>query len=777
MTTRTPTNLAAHAAFVFLTSLAYSQTPADPAATAAPDDEIVQLSEFSVSAASDKGYRAGNSVSATRVNTPIKDLPFSVNAFTQQFITDIGARDLFDVAQFAPSVTSAGREFNAGNTVYTIRGFDQGPQRNGFTGTNEAYVDTVSIERVEVVKGPASVLYGQVAPGGIVNYVTKRPTPKRFAEVGGQLGTDNYWRTTLDVNQPLVGKTLMLRFNAALDHAIENVDRADSNTTVIAPSLLWQITDRMSFVLDYQSFTRRETPPGYYLPNMQITGLAGSAANGGLNNLYDPGFLTYYPLPRDFNYASSNDYRHTDNEFVNGEFTIKLSDRWTARANANWSRNRSNHKLTGVGVVTISVPPGMTAAQYAEVVLNNREAGLLAPSATLPRRARFQQTWGHTTSGQIEAAGNYKLSWATIKPLVGVFALDLKTSGRLREINNFFPAWNLAGNASVNPLLNPGLYETNFDENSLPFGAAGSNQRTLGRARAGYGILNTSFFQDRLMTIVGARYNKVDSQATNLINQTVAPKFEANKTTPQLGVGYKVTDDLMVYGSYSESFVLNAAFLQNAGVPSTAAVPTTSKGYEIGVKTDFFGGRVSSTVAVFQIDQQDRLLTFNTFSSGGSTLANSVQGTLDRSEGIEAELTYSPLDNWQIYASGSITDVYVKEAPANYSNFLGTSPEASVKYLANFWSRYSFRNPAVKGLWVGAGFNYTGDKAQRLNNPRLYLPADMLYNAALGYDWTWNTTKLTATLNWKNITDEEYFPANQQQGLPERFVLSVVARF
>src|SRR5258708_9090564 len=121
-------------------------------------DETLQLSVFQVSTAKDKGYRAGNSVSATRIDTPIKDLPFAVNAFTQQFITDTGARDLFDVVQYAPGVTSGGREFNAGNAVYTIRGFDQKPQHNGFAG--DAYVDTVAIERVEVVKGPASVLYG-----------------------------------------------------------------------------------------------------------------------------------------------------------------------------------------------------------------------------------------------------------------------------------------------------------------------------------------------------------------------------------------------------------------------------------------------------------------------------------------------------------------------------------------------------------------------------------------------------------------------------------------
>jgi len=181
----------------------------------------VTLSEFTVSTTADKGYRAGNSVSATRINTPIKDLPFAINAFTSQFISDIGARDLWDVVQYAPSVTSSGREFNAGNAVYTIRGFDQSPQHNGFVG--EAYVDTSSVERVEVVKGPASVLYGQVAPGGTVNYITKRAQAKPFASVNLQAGNYDFWRGTIDLNQPLIGDTLLFRFNGAWENALQYI--------------------------------------------------------------------------------------------------------------------------------------------------------------------------------------------------------------------------------------------------------------------------------------------------------------------------------------------------------------------------------------------------------------------------------------------------------------------------------------------------------------------------------------------------------------------------
>jgi iron complex outermembrane receptor protein len=154
-----------------------------------------------------------------------------------------------------------------------------------------------------------------------------------------------------------------------------------------------------------------------------------------------------------------------------------------------------------------------------------------------------------------------------------------------------------------------------------------------------------------------------------------------------------------------------------------------------------------------------------------------MQGTLDRSQGIEAELTWSPADNWQVYLSGAINDIRVEEVPAGAEIYLGSHPEASVKALANVWTRYSFASGPVKGLWIGGGFNHTGKKAQRTNNPRLFLPSDTLWNAAIGYDWKWDDRAMNATVNWMNISDVEYFPANQQRGMPGRAVLSLSAKF
>jgi iron complex outermembrane receptor protein len=770
-------------ALTALTARAQSGSPA-----AAGD--VVRLSEFQVTTSADKGYRAGNSVSATRIDTPIKDLPFAISAFTQQFITDIGARDLFDVVQYAPGVTSAGREFNAGNAVYTIRGFDQTPQHNGFVG--EGYIDTVSVERVEVVKGPSSMLYGQVAPGGTVNYITKRPGSRQSAVWNAQVGSHEFWRASLDLNQPLVGNKLLVRFNGAWENGFQYITPGAQRTTVLAPVITWRVTEKVAVTVDYQWFSRRETPPSAHIkPNIEIVGpvpASGLLSATGIlirPDNSDAGFLSSYPFSPKFNYVSNNDHRFSDYETLNTEVTAKLSDHWSARLNFNWNKRRTAHKLTGLGAVSITVPTsyypaGATlpisaanyligAQAYAADLLGNPSLALLAPQAQLPRRKRLQEDFGHGKAWQGELAGNYALSGWKLKPLFGAFHNQSRGYGRLRQspTADFFPVWDIKNPATWD-------YNTDFNPVTLPFS---TNNRSITRNNAAYGVLNASFLDDRLMAVVGARYNKSSGSTDNFLNPaTSLKKVSSTKTTPQVGLGWKPTRDFMLYGSYSQSFVLNASALTFENTPIGPAAPTTSEGYELGVKTDFLNGRVSSTVAVFQIEQKDRILRFNSFNALGVTVTNSLQGTLDRSNGIEAEVTWAPTDNWQIYASGAMNDIRVTKVPRGQEVYLGAHPESTVKALFNLWTRYTFTQGALKGFWVGGGFNHTGKKAQRTNNPKLFLPAETLWNSAVGYDWKWEGRPMNATVNWQNMENVEYFPANQQRGLPGRAVLSVTAK-
>ncbi|WP_438481906.1 TonB-dependent siderophore receptor [Oleiharenicola lentus] len=830
-------------AFLSLRAVAQTTTPTDAQAPGS----TVELPTFTVSTSQDKGYRATNSVSATRVDTPIKDLPFAITALTEQFITDTGARELTDIVNFAPGVTSGAKEFTQGNNRYSIRGFDGDvtPQRNGFIGNR--YVDAGNITRVEVVKGPASLLYGQITPGGTVNYITKRPQDKSFTQIKQQVGTDSFLRTDLDVN--LAPENAGGRFKARLVGAYENgfqwTDPGESKSTLIAPSVAFKVTENSTLILDYERFRRRETPLVGMMPNLSVS-VAATAANfpnvadraraqayvdvGNLNL----GFRAAPPLPYDFNYVNDTDYRKSDFDSFNLEYAINLGSNWTARVNYAWNDFYIGNKLTGLAEFTVTPAAAYLATKnrfdyVAEVVAN--PAILSDPnktaSALLTRRKRIEESAGNSDTFQAEVTGKLALGNVTVKPLFGAYLSKSESFARRRE-STTAPGAGVA-NVNTTPTQhfqpwdynNPSTWDRSglYDEFSLPWG---NLREGTGEESALYGVLNASFFDDRLIAIGGARYNKTKSTGINYLPTVAAvpgatipdPDYEATKTTPQFGIGYKVRRDLLLFASYSESFFIEERVLTlfnpayNPALPTNAttnpltisapALPTTGSGYEFGVKTDFFNGRVSSTVSLFHLERENRILRFRETAVDGTFPTITRQGTVDESEGVEMEVTWSPLDNWQIYATATFMDIKTTKAtfpaiPVNadpiyqaayvaaYNEAVGlvlnAVPEGSAETLGSLWSRYSFNDGSLRGLWVAGGFVYTGEKAQRTANPTLFYDAHTVFDAVVGYDWKWHGRDMGASLSWKNVTDEQYFPANQARGLPSRFVLSLSAKF
>jgi len=260
---KTPYFLYLASAVAGFASLAHGQATSDvtpapnvaatSAAASTDEGETVMLDPFNVPADSDRGYTAGSSISATRIATAMSDLPFSINAFTPQYIADTGAKDLMDIADQSAGVKSGVSATTQGNAVFSVRGFVQAPERNGFSSNQlvSNYVDASVIERVEVVKGPASLLYGAIAPGGTVNYVTKVPELKAFSEVDTFIGSYNFLGVSLDENQPLIPNKLYFRIVATYENGEQYYQNEKSRTMVVFPTLKWFITPKVALTVDY----------------------------------------------------------------------------------------------------------------------------------------------------------------------------------------------------------------------------------------------------------------------------------------------------------------------------------------------------------------------------------------------------------------------------------------------------------------------------------------------------------------------------------------------
>jgi iron complex outermembrane receptor protein len=292
---------------------------------------MVRVSPFDVSTCLDRGYRASNSVSGSRLDTPIQDLPFAIQAFTESFIDDQKAGNIIDVVRYSPGVTYRSNDGTEGNALVAIRGFSVSGTpgnvqilRDGFHGPS--IFDFSNISRVEVVKGPASFLYGQVAPGGIVNIITKRPQSEFAASADITYGSYDQYRLEGDITGPL-SKTLFFRLAAAYDQDIEYWDPYDAHAQNIAPSLLWQPIERVSISFKYENFRKDESPqvqqkPGY---NRQA-GVVPTAADPNLSGVDVPG------LPDNWNTASNVDFRHSDTESLSTWIDVKANEQWNLRA-------------------------------------------------------------------------------------------------------------------------------------------------------------------------------------------------------------------------------------------------------------------------------------------------------------------------------------------------------------------------------------------------------------------------------------------------------------
>ncbi|MDB6170047.1 MAG: fpvA 2 [Verrucomicrobia bacterium] len=811
-------------------------TTPDPGDT--PTGETVTLTPFQVVASDDNLYVAGNAISATRINTALADLPFSISAFTPQFIKDTGATSLLEIVSQSAGVKSAIFSTVQGNAIFSVRGFPQAPQRDGFSANALAnnYVAQSVIDRVEVVKGPASLLYGAIAPGGTVNYLTKTPQDATFTDLNFAIGSYNFKSVTLDYNQVLIPKKLLFRGIATYEsNPNQDIQFSGGRSVLVYPEIKWLITPKASLLVSYQIYQNREAPPALYLPNTNlatpasiVAGLyavghpaassllvskTGPGVSQGVNDVSDPGFMGPYPgMPKYFNISDINDVRLNDLKALNAELQATLNEHWSTRAHMGLDTDRLNFPETGHATLFIpppdslvysggvwSVSPRWTALTPAQQIaeglayaqqavknlslLNSTQSGVPTP-ALIDRAQRVMEQSLYAATVQAEVVGIYNTPTAKYQLLGGIFYDRARfhqrtTQNRSNAQYPFYRSWD------VNP-ASPTYYVNNDEGKFTGDQLAVRNlwNTTNSSDEAAYLLLNATF-RNKLYIVGGARYNISMSQVTDHNTGVASQGLRAHKTTPQIGVGYKVTPEIMFYASYSQSYTLSSQpYLTVAGfvnglpspIPTTATAPTTGTGVEVGAKAVLFDNKLSATISAYQINVEDVLQNLNTNIQGiGITIW--TQGAKQRGNGLEATLTWSPIRNWQVVANVSEEDVRNIKEPVGLEYYLGQHTGYTAKTMANFWTRYDFTSEKLKGLWIGGGVNYTGKNAGDPRNKDYFLPAFTLYNSALGVDFKWNQKRVSMTLNFKNMGGTAYKASPQSIGQARRLLLATTVHF
>jgi iron complex outermembrane recepter protein len=737
----------------------------------------LQVSPFEVSTRLDSGYRASNSISGSRFDAPIRELPFAIQAFTESFIKDQKPVNIFDIARYSPGVTYRSNDFNEGNANLAIRGFTVSATagnvqilRDGFHGPS--IFDFTNISRVEVVKGPASFLYGQVAPGGIVNIITKGPQSKFAATADARYGSYNQYRINADITGPAT-KTLFYRFVSSYDHDIQYWEPYDAHSWNISPSLLWQPNQRLSISLKYETFNKIESPqvmqkPGY----VGQTGVEPSASDPNLFGIDVPG------LPDNWNSMSYSDFRHSNANDLSSWIDFKVDNHWNVRI-------------------------GYSHLVYKVDALFTGNFGM-ANNTTFLQGRRIKHTiyTNHDDTYEIQSIGKYKFGSSSLRLLLGGQYMSRKFDNWAAQAPND-PTLGINPTASPLPLwdlANPSTWNRFATVPISIFTASITNQTTDYVDKSTYIGTTFGFFNDRLLVLAGLRYTAAEIQIINHLKNSSSPELIANAFTPQFGTLYKLTPYLSIFASYAESFVPGSQILYNPDGTSSTPAPTRGKGYDIGFKSDLFGGRVSNTLTLFDIRNKNIIndLAVLDPATGFQKIYN-IQSGEQRSRGFELDATATLTQNWQLYLSYSYMDAHIIEFSGkdaailaqdpnllnaaertNYKNvkmFHNAPLQMSAPHLANLWTRYNFMRNWLRGVYFAGGANYVYNQTILPNSPQANNQTYTLLNAMIGYSWKWRNTQMNVDFTGKNLANEHYRPSQSSRSRPREFLLTLNVKF
>ncbi len=615
--------------------MAFAQTTS-PATASTTEDEAIVLSPFNVDVSKDKGYRATNSISGTRLNTAIKDLPMPLEVITEQFLRDTGSTDLRQSLRYSSGIllqtqndygaaagsfsttpgkinNPEGQTASPDQTHMKIRGFEtESVLRDGFRRQNST--DSVNIARVEVARGPASLLYGVGNFGGVVNYLTKTPETKPAADVSLSVGSYDFKRATIDLTGPVTPTgSVAYRLTGAWQDTDSYTDFNSENHFFISPVVTWRPFKDTEILLDVEYGRQRQKGIGWQDLRAAVSGYVNDSAGYNGDFLTIPGkdvrtFRWSGPDTRRDSTASNIEFKITQNFGENLHFLAGVDH---STFNFNQLDNLAALQTVSEG----SSVPSWAIAPITYAGLSPKQAGV--PAGPQPSTIAYQWETHRQDNvhDQVRVELNYDLK------------LFQNSSKWLRMDNSF-----LAGFTYTEEIVEdhtrqtPGdvaNYHSPGDYSYLRYGkqANGSadyplvewdNQRARTANPALYAVYQGKWLDDRLTLIAGIRrdrsWNKVwsynpeygsDGQPRGDLAGRNARSDASKDTTHQYGVSFAVTREVSVYAMTSEGVEPNyQGKLDFNGRPLQAAL---AKNKEVGLKIDLFNGKLSGTISRFQI--------------------------------------------------------------------------------------------------------------------------------------------------------------------------------
>ena len=728
-------------------------------------EELTALQEVEVIGRKESSYKNTNSFIGTKTASALKEVPQSVGYVTKELILDQGATTVNEVVKNISGVNQ-----NSSYNDFSIRGFRATGNRNSGNLLNGMRAQTslwkqsslANIERVEVIKGPASALFGNAAPGGVINRVTKKPLFENKNSITVGVGSWNTLKTYGDFTGPLnPKKTLLYRLNLGYEKTDSFRDLQGSESIIAAPSFSYIPNEKTHINVDfvYQNF------------NGKIDRGQSVPADGNV-----------YSTPISRSLSAANDFLKENTLNTTIALTHKFSDHISLNAiylNSSYSEDMLEH--TQANLYYKQIGNGANAFRYADP---NKVM------MTANQRKRYFANNSFNTYFNF----NFNTSILKHKLLVGydyfiseqkagsssISAQGYLSKDKTKVVNTYTTTANVLAGSVQTPTTNIPVFDL-YDP------IAGNAYKDISKYIWKQNTLNPYeeyshgvYVQEQIdisnvKLLIGLR----QEWFTETLNKETTKEISRQTSAfiPRVGLVVEASENINLYSTWVKGFQPQGANIQSD--PDRYGGPfdyMKSELYEVGLKTEWFNKRLSATLAIFKITQENSLEQ-----SPKAGKADWRVPVDEESNGFELDVAGQILPNFSVVANYAYTDArIVKLKEEGAIKDLNVQRPSTPRHAANLWTKYIFENGSLKGLGAGIGVSYASERLGQVGRraTAASYPDYTLLNAVLYY----KVKDVQLQLNVNNVLNRTYWISGYDNlrnfpGAPRNINASVTYRF
>ncbi|MBB6610809.1 TonB-dependent receptor [Pontibacter sp. Tf4] len=673
------------------------------------------LAEITVTASKSGEFVQPIGSTATKMEAPLKSVPQSVQIISRRAMDQMQVVRLDDAMRNVSGVTME-TGFGGRTDIFQIRGFRTSTEsifKNGFRNSVRTFRETANIQQIEVMKGPASVLYGVSDPGGMVNITTKKPTAFTFYDFQLTANSFGQFRPAIDFGGALNDdKSLKYRLNAVFEKGDTYRDFVSTKRFFVAPAFTYDFSERTSLTVEGEYLDHNQASDrGIVAFNGVIADVPANRSIGEPDNKgKHQNRLAQYNLQHRFNdifslrHASSFTYSSEERTVVESQGTLKVKD-------ANGNRVDANGKVI--------------------------------------RRLQDQY--------------NFERNFATQNELYATFntgaALEHKIVVGVELAKSMYDIWYKRGTYDTLDIFNPQYSRLPKPLNTIKLADDYRDNTTL----TGFYVQDFLSVSQKLKLLLGARYDIWEQETENF--KDVKTTSQRNTAfNPRVGVLYEVVGPLSVYGNWSKGFqpeVGRSAVglsADGATVVTESLKPVTSDLIEAGIKAGLVNDKINIKAAYFNITRQNVPLEDLRAKDDPRYAGLVTQVGEVRSEGFEADVTGEIAAGLNLIATYSYTDARTTKDIVRPDNatLVGTAFRGVSKHSGSLWTTYELQSGTLRGLGFGGGFTSFGDRPVDATDS-FRLPGYTRIDATVYYD----NHKYHAAINVKNLTDVKSYDGSQ----------------